>query len=214
MPKTSSAPCIVKLFCPTLHPWYIIRKRPMSQSASSLLPPLSNQDWPDALTDMQDGFSGQLNVYRVMAHHPALVRAWADLRQHIVIDTSLGRQMSEVVILRAATHLKSSYEWDSHVVRARTLGLTDARISSLKGDAANMEPNDAILVRAVDDLTQNARIQPETLSALIALVGHQGTLDLIATLGFYSTLGFILNTFNVPLDAEIAAELTASPLTP
>lgn len=181
-------------------------------SDTPLLPPLSTSDWPEALQDLKDDFCGQLNVYRTMAHHPALVRAWVDLRQHIVVDTSLGRQMSEVVILRAATHLESRYEWDSHVVRARSLGLSDTRIASMLGKQSGMEPDDAVLAGAVDDLMQGARLQPATRDALMGLVGAQGTLDLMATVGFYSTLGFILNTFEVPLDQDTAAELARSPL--
>ena len=34
----------------------------------------------------------------------------------------------------------------------------------------------------------------------------------MATVGFYSTLGFILNTARTPLDAHIASELKAAPL--
>jgi hypothetical protein len=36
--------------------------------------------------------------------------------------------------------------------------------------------------------------------------------DLMATVGFYSTLGFILNTAKTPLDSEIAGDLAAAPL--
>ena len=34
----------------------------------------------------------------------------------------------------------------------------------------------------------------------------------MATVGFYSTLGFLLNTFGTPLDDDIAAKLVAAPL--
>jgi hypothetical protein len=38
--------------------------------------------------------------------------------------------------------------------------------------------------------------------------------DVIATLGFSSTLGYILNTFDTPLDDDIAAALTETPFDP
>ena len=74
-------------------------------------PPLTDAEWPEPLADLRDGFAGQLNVYRTMAHHPALVRAWAPLRQHIVKDTALGLERSEVVILRTGHRMGSAYEW-------------------------------------------------------------------------------------------------------
>lgn len=175
------------------------------------LSPLTADDWPDALCDLEQEFAGRLNVYRTMAHHPALVRAWADLRQHVVLDTTLGRARSEVVILRAAVRMSSSYEWAHHVSRARTLGFTDARIMSLRGSLDGMDADDAIIAGAVDEVAGNARLSAETLQTLTALVGAHGVLDLFATVGFYATLAFIVNTYGTPLDDVIAAELAAQP---
>ena len=75
-----------------------------------------------------------------------------------------------------------------------------------------MSEEDATLARAVDELFDRARLGDESLAALAALAGQAGVLDLMATVGFYSTLGFILNTFGTPLDADIAAELGRAPL--
>lgn len=176
------------------------------------LAPLADGDWPRGAAAMHSGFAGRLNVYRTMAHHPALLRAWSDLREHIVNRTSLGKQRSEVVILRTGVKLGSAYEWQQHVVRARERGLDDARILSLRGPAAGMAQDDAVLARAVDELFETSRLSPETATELAGLVGTEGMLDLIATVGFYSTLGFILNTCQTPLDDDIAADLAARPL--
>ncbi|GAB5445363.1 carboxymuconolactone decarboxylase family protein [Gymnodinialimonas sp.] len=176
------------------------------------LQPLPVPAWPEALSDLVDTFAGRLNVYRTMAHHPALVRAWADLRQHVVLDSSLGPARSEVVILRAATRLNSTYEWDHHVSRARAIGFDDARIASLRGPLTAMAPEDATIALAVDEVTDAARLSPETLADLTALTGAQGVLDLFATVGFYSTLAFIVNTYHTPLDRAVADELAARPL--
>ena len=176
------------------------------------LPPLADHEWPEGIRDMMSGFSGQLNVYRVMAHHPALMRALAPLRAHVVLENALGHEKAEVVILRAAFSLGSAYEWAHHVVRARRCGLDEGRIMSLRGPLQGMAPEDAFLAEAVDELLANARLTPETKRKLAGLVGKQGMLDLMATLGFYSTLAFILNSFDVPLDEDIAGK--ADPATP
>lgn len=176
------------------------------------LSPLPVDAWPEALADLQDAFAGRLNVYRTMAHHPALVRAWSDLRQHVVLDTSLGRARSEVVILRTAMRLDSNYEWSHHILRARALGISDARIRALRGPLDRSEADDAILAKAVDEVLYQARLSPETLFDLTQLVGAKGVLDLFATVGFYSTLAFIVNTFQTPLDTDAVVELATSPL--
>lgn len=176
------------------------------------LNPLADAEWPEEIADMQAGFAGGLNVYRTMAHNPALLRAWADLREHVVNRSLLGSQRTEVVILRTGVNLGSSYEWQQHIVRARKTGVNDKRILSLRGPVERMEADDAVLAQAVDELFKDKRLLPNTVAALAALVGKEGVIDLMATVGFYSTLGFLLNTFEITLDDDIAAELTTAPL--
>lgn len=176
--------------------------------------PLTETDWPPELTDMLSGFAGSLNVYKVMAHHPELLRAWEGLRAHVVTGSSLAPQDLEVVILRAGHRLGSSYEWSQHILRARATGMEDARIASIDGAVEDMTPPDRMLCVAVDELFDHARLAPATLSALMATYGKAGVLDLMATVGFYSTLGFILNTFETPLDEDATAALATAPLQP
>lgn len=176
------------------------------------LTPLATSDWSDEISDMRGGFAGNLNVYRTMAHHPGLLRAWADLRDHIVNCTALGPQRAEVVILRSAYRLGSDYEWSQHILRARGHELPDWRISALRGPIADLSGEDGVLAGAVDDLLTDARLSADTKTALARMVGPKGILDLMATVGFYSTLGFILNSFQTPQDEGISQKLAANPL--
>ena len=177
------------------------------------LPPLSDADWPDGIADMRNGFAGALNVYRTMARHPDLLRAWAPLREHIVRNTALGPVRAEMVILRAGHRLGSTYEWTQHVLRARKVGLTDEEIASLRGPVAAMRPEPALFARAVDALIDHSRLGADLRTAVIAEVGEPGLIDLLATVGFYSTLGFLLNTTETPLDVDAAEAIRQAPFT-
>lgn len=176
---------------------------------STPCPPLSDAEWPEEIADLRFGFAGALNVYRTMAHHPALLRAWAPLRQHVVKDTSLGLERSEVVILRTGVRLGSDYEWAHHVSRARALGFSDERIAALRGQP---EGEDGLLVRAVDALIDEKHLSEALKQELEPVIGVHGIIDLIATVGFYSVLGYLLMTYETPIDDNIAAELAARPL--
>ncbi|PTQ71876.1 carboxymuconolactone decarboxylase family protein [Celeribacter persicus] len=171
--------------------------------------PLRDEDWPSQIEDLREGFAGALNVYRTMAHHPDLLRAWAPLRQHIVKDSVLGAVNSEIVILRTGVRLGSSYEWAHHVSRARALGMDDARI---KGVLATPEGTDALLVQAVDSIIDHQKLSPALERQLAATFGQKAVFDIIATVGFYTVLGTILMTYDVPVDDRIAAEIEANPL--
>jgi 4-carboxymuconolactone decarboxylase len=166
-------------------------------------PPIQNADWPAEIADLQDGFAGRLNVYRVMAHHPALLRAWTQLRQHVVLDTALGPERSEVVILRAAHRLGSRYEWVHHTDRALKIGFSAARIEAIR--EAGLE-RDALIVRAVDALFDCHRLPPDLERDLGAAIGRHAVFDLIATVGFYTILGSLLLTYETPLEPEMAMQ--------
>ncbi len=171
--------------------------------------PLRDADWPEAVDDLRAGFAGRLNVYRVMAHHPDLLSAFAGLRGHVVQNTALGPERAEVVILRLAHRLGSAYEWAHHVVRGRRAGLSDARIRTLRGDPEAMAASDAALARAVDALVDHHKL---TDAQAQAVGGPKAVLDLIATVGMYLTLGFIVESFATPVDDDVAAELASAPL--
>lgn len=176
---------------------------------TSPCPPISDADWPEAIAEMKTGFAGALNVYRTMAHHPALLKAWAPLRQHVVKDSALGPVRSEVVILRAAHRMGSPYEWAHHVSRARVLGMSDERITAIRGAP---EGEDGLIARAVDALFDDRRLSLALEAELAAVLGREAVFDLIATVGFYSILGYILMSYDTPIDAPVAAEMAERPL--
>lgn len=172
-------------------------------------PPLGDAEWPAQILDLRDGFAGALNVYRTMAHHPDLLRAWAPLRQHIVKDSALGPVRSELVILRAAHRLGSDYEWQHHVSRARVLGMSDDRIRAMRETPAG---EDGLIARAVDALFDQRRLSPALEAELAQALSRPAVFDLIATVGFYSVLGFILMTYDTPVDDAVAEGMTRNPL--
>ncbi|WP_461513346.1 carboxymuconolactone decarboxylase family protein [Rhizobium mongolense] len=159
---------------------------------------------------MKAGFAGALNVYRTMAHHPALLKAWAPLRQHIVKDSALGAVRSELVILRTAHRMGSAYEWAHHVSRARALGISDPRIQAMRGLP---DGEDGLIAQAVDALFDEKHLPPNIERAVAASIGKEAMFDLMTTVGFYSVLGFILMTFDTPIDDSAAGEMMERPLT-
>lgn len=180
--------------------------------ATSPCPPLTDDDWPARIAELRTGFAGALNVYRVMAHHPDLLAAWAPLRAHIVQRSALGPEPAEIVILRTGHRLGAPYEWAHHITRARALGMDDARIAAVAGPPEAMAPDDALLARGVDALFDAHGLPAELERDLAARFGREAVFDLIATVGFYSTLGYLLNTYQPPLDEAVASELARRPL--
>ena len=174
--------------------------------------PLSDEAWPASLSDLSGGFATKLNVYRVMARHPVLLSAWRDFRNHVVLENSLDDASLEIVILRTGFRKGSRYEWMQHVVRGRQAGLADARIRAVAQSPEEASPDDALLIRSVDALVAGGRLTRPLIKAIAERFGETGVLDLIATVGMYSLLAYVLESFDVPLDADVAAALEEAPL--
>ena len=162
--------------------------------------PLPDNHWPIEIDDLRGSFAGQLNIYRVMAHHPALLKARVPLRKHVVEGGSLTVREKEIVILRVAAHWQSAYEQSHHVVRGRKAGLTGQEIDEAqRGPTAwSGFESERVLLSNVDRLLCG---QPHLVHIAAGEQAAQNILDLMALVGFYTTLAFIANTFEVPLDA-------------
>ena len=179
------------------------KDRQESMTKAPTYPPIPTGDWPDTINHLRDDFAGKLNVYKVMAHHPDLLCGWESLRRHVVTRNALGPERLEIAILRTAARLGAQYEWAHHVDRAGKLGFSSERINGIAAAPEGMSPEDAVIARSVDRLIDDKRLDPASLEALENLVGKEGVFDLMATVGFYLTLGFIVESFDVPLDSDI-----------
>jgi alkylhydroperoxidase family enzyme len=173
---------------------------------------VTDDEWPQEIAGLRDGFAGQLNVYRMMAHNPALLAGWASLRNHVVLSSSLSPKQSEIVILRTGWRHGSRYEWAHHISRGRRSGLSDEVIAACGGEAVVNDAEATLLIAAVDALIDGSRLDDPLRRELSESIGLKGILDLMATVGMYTTLAFIVETFSIQLDAVIAAELRDDPL--
>ncbi len=167
-----------------------------------MIRPLPSEDWPPVPPGLLQAFGKPLNVYGVLAHHPALLESWIPFRQHIVCKNSLAPRYRELVILRNAVNTGSEYEWRHHVVRGKQAGLTEAEIDCIKAGSVNPHwtETEVLLLNAVDELNREYKISKANLKELSTLFSNEELLDLLCTVGMYMTLACIANSCNVPVE--------------
>ena len=172
--------------------------------------PLEPDDWDESLTHVIEDMRGRpINVHRLMANHPALLAAWWNLRNYTIAGGDLGQRHAEILILRVALHMKNWYEWASHVQRGLAAGLTMEEIERVKSgpEDPGWQPDERLLIRAVDELVHDRAVTDATLQALREHFTDRQILDAIVTHGAYVTLGCILNTWETDLDDHVADAL-------
>ncbi len=184
-----------------------------------LLPP----DWNDAELDALGAFPSGLAFVQqrwnaggddarglytlgLLAHHPALAKAFLTLNKHVAQDSTLGARERELLILRISWLRRAEYEYVQHVILGRRAGLTDEDIAGVQTgpDAALWSAVDAALLQAADDLCRDACLGNATWARLAAHYDHRQIMDIIFLVGVYEVLAMAIKSFRVPLEPGVA----------
>lgn len=141
-----------------------------------------------------------------MARNPAMYRPWIGFARHILRESSLPAREREILICRTAWLSSGEFEWAAHTRIAKQNGVTAADIVRLAEgpEAAGWSREDAMLVRAVDELHYDAFLSDPTWKSLAARFNTPQLMDLVFTVGSYKMLAMALNSFGTQLDADMA----------
>ncbi len=143
-----------------------------------------------------------LNIFRTLAHAPKALTAFLGWGNYILSKrNALSPRDRELVILRTGYNCRSGYEWTQHKRIGLDCGLTDAEIARIKAgpDAAGWSDLDQAMLRATDELTSDHFVTDTTWAALAPL-GDKGRMDLVMTVGQYTQVSMILNSFGIQVE--------------
>ncbi len=168
--------------------------------------PLEAQDWDEKTAEFMGRFQQPVfNIFKTLSNHPDLMRRWLVFGNHILGKSSLSARAREILILRIGYLCRAEYEWGQHVLIARDIGMTDEDIRAIKigADAENWSQSEALLLRATDELHQDAHISDSTWQGLEQHFSRQQLMDLVFTVGQYNLVSMALNSFGVQPDAGL-----------
>ncbi len=111
--------------------------------------------------------------------------------------------LRELVILLVARDWDQDYEWGHHVGIARDCGLHDdvidaiARRSDPSGSAAQVA-----VWRLVDELLRRHEVDDATYQSALTVLGEEALVEVVVTVGYYTTLAMTMNTARTSVPAE------------
>jgi len=170
------------------------------------LPPEERSDEVNALLDAgiagTDHSLGELNLFPTLARHPKLFRKWLPFGGYLLAGATLPARDRELLILRTSARCKSNYEWSHHAVIARRVGIEQPTIDRvLQGpDAEGWSAHEATLIRAVDELHDNAALTDDTWAALAGEYDQAQLIETTMLVGEYHMVAFTLNATGVELE--------------
>ena len=146
------------------------------------------------------------NVLKTLARYPALLERWMGLARYILEENSLPAREREIAILRTGWLCQSGYEFGQHTRIGKQAGLSDAEVVRItRGpDAEGWSDLDRTLLRATDELCNDAFISDATWGELQSKWSEQQMVDLIFTVGQYNLVSMALNSLGVQLDEGVS----------
>lgn len=173
----------------------------MREALAALRPPEPRHPLPRREPDRPKA----LNALGTLAHHPALTRAYHVFNGHVQFATTLSARQRELLTLRLAVVRRADYEWAQHVILAGDAGLDAGEIARVRegADAPGWSPLERAMLRAVDELVDEAVISDETWTALASELDQQQLMDLVFTVGAYEVLAMAFRSFGVELDDDL-----------
>jgi alkylhydroperoxidase family enzyme len=156
----------------------------------------------DAETAIKNRVGGRdINLFKVMMHHPKLTKRWAVFAGHILSKQTVRLRERELLILRIGWLNQAPYEWAQHAEIAKRAGVAEAELERIKeGPRAGWPTHEAALLQAADDLFENSVISDSTWEALSSRYSTEQMMDIVFTIGQYNLVSWALNSFGVPLD--------------
>lgn len=126
---------------------------------------------------------------------PELTRRLQHLGEYLRYDAALPDKLREMAILLTAREWRQGFEWDVHAPLAQQAGLGAETISAIAEARLppSMDRTEALVYDVFTELHRDRGITDATYDAAVAQFGEQGVVDLIAIIGYYTTLAMVLN---------------------
>jgi len=137
--------------------------------------------------------------FLALLHSPPLAERTARLGSYIRFESQLEPRIIELAALVAARELECKHEWAAHIQHGQKAGISMATIRAIHQCRApeGLSPDDARIVKYVQELLRSRRVSESTFKALIDRLGVRGLVELTATIGYYAMLACTLNAFDV-----------------
>jgi 4-carboxymuconolactone decarboxylase len=115
-------------------------------------------------------------------------------------DTLVKSPQRELAAITAAREKDSLYVWAAQVDNARRAGLSEETIAAIRDgrDPGSLPPEDAAIVRYVQQLSRTNRVEQPAFDALKERYGIAWLVELTTLAGYFGMLAGVVNAFEVP----------------
>ena len=121
----------------------------------------------------------------------------------------LGGRMFQLVVLITAREIDQQYEWSAHEPAGLRVGLEQSVIDVVKydRDVTGLAEKDATVIRFLRALLREHKVSSELWAKMASDFGRQRTIEIIALMADYFTVGTMMNAVDQHLPPDRKALL-------
>jgi 4-carboxymuconolactone decarboxylase len=173
----------------------------MAVPSSPRIPPVAAGEGDDVTRELLAAASAPdapaMNIFTTLVRHPGLFRRWLPFGGKL-LGGKLPPRDRELLILRTAWRCRSEYEWGQHVLIGTGAGLTEADLElARRGPGGGGDPFDDAILRAADELHDDACIGDATWEMLAGRYDERQLIEVPMLVGHYHLVAFTLNSLGV-----------------
>ena len=155
------------------------------------------------MTNAEGGLIGPFNA---LVTAPRVGAHIARLGEAVRFDTHLDRRLQELAIITVGAHFRANFEFWAHTRLAVAAGLSPEVASAI---GAGTEPSfaaddEALVHRFTTSLLQTGRADDGTYAAMQTLLGDEGVVEMVASIGYYCLISLTLDAFAIQLPEGVA----------
>jgi len=182
---------------PDIHPESLSRVPPVQRDS---LDAEGKRVW-----DLVDGGRGmpKTGPAPISMYSPSIAEPIHVLNQNLR-KTVAGSRYFELSALLAAREFDQQYEWSGHEAAGVRAGLDQAVIEAVKfnRDVAGLPEKEATVIRLARALFRDHKVSPELWAKTVEFFGRQGAVEIVATMGDYAMVGFMLTAVDQQLPPD------------
>ncbi len=144
---------------------------------------------------------GLIGPFNSMLFSPDIGSRVSALGAAVRFKTSLPQNLLEMAIITVGAHWRSNFEFWAHARMAIEAGVDPEVIDDIREDRDPRfsDAGEATVHSFTRSLLSNGRVDDETYSELVDLVGDAGAVEMTTLIGYYCLISLTLNTFAIEL---------------
>jgi alkylhydroperoxidase family enzyme len=156
---------------------------------------------------LYEGFEAQFgvgvpNVVKALSNSPGLAAKVFPLANYFMNQSALDPRVRELAVLMLMKRCDCEYGFVRHIDIAKKCGLTQEQIDDVGNyqTSSRFTPDDKVILRYAEELTQKARVDDALFASAEKLVGKQNIIDLTGAIAFWNMMARNLNALQVTLE--------------